>query len=357
MDIAFVSDWFPPRRGGIESQLRGLGRALTASGARVTAITTQPDARIDGFAVRPIDCLRLPFIDLAVSPRLISMMRAALDEVAPDVVHVHASIVAPAGIAGMVAAMRAGLPLVVTAHSDLATSAPLLDIVGRFSGGGLGGVILSAVSGRIAGQLQRLAPRSVIEVLPNGFDAGFWMCDARPEPPLNAFRMVSAMRLERKKRPQVLPKLRDLVQRSVNRPVELLVAGDGTRRNRLGTNTTAPGWLDARALREVYLSADAFVMPSIHESFGLAALEARASGLPVVGRAGTGLADFIENGVDGFLCDSDAAMAEALTRLATDEKLWRRIAGPRPTLARLDWPRIAAQHLELYARARSSHGQ
>ena len=63
----------------------------------------------------------------------------------------------------------------------------------------------------------------------------------------------------------------------------------------------APGALDHHQIRALYEQADVFVAPATLESFGIAALEARASGLAVVARAGTGVADFVTDGVEGLL--------------------------------------------------------
>lgn len=351
--VAFVSDWFAPRQGGIESHLRGLGRALAAAGAEVTAITTQPGASSGSFPVIEARNFRLPGLDLAVSPFLAGTMAKALEGVAPDVVHIHASIIAPGCLAGLVAAQRLGLPVVVTFHSDLAGFAPLFRPLRRLLAPPGGGVLLSAVSERIARQLAALVPGAMPQVLPNGFDSGFWAAQTRPTPPAG-FHMVSAMRLVRKKRPQILPKLCKAVQQATGQPVSLTVAGAGPLVARLGPEVRAPGWLAPAELRNAYRVAHVFVMPSIHESFGIAALEARASGLPVIGRAGTGLCGFIADGDDGFLCESDAEMARAAIRLATDTDLWQRMAGPRPDLMRFDWASVAAQTLAAYAAARSS---
>ena len=49
-------------------------------------------------------------------------------------------------------------------------------------------------------------------------------------------------------------------------------------------------------------ASDLFLMPSVQESFGLAALEAMACEVPVVASRIGGLPDLIEDGVTGFLC-------------------------------------------------------
>ena len=352
LKVALVSDWFAPRRGGIESHILGLGRALQAAGVEVSALTAQPGARAAEFALTALPVAHLPIVDLALPFGLVRAMERALSQAAPDVVHVHASLVAPACLAGVVAARRLGLPVVLTAHSDLAAAAPLLRALRGWLGPKLERVVLSAVSARIADQLAPLSPGRAVVRLSNGFHADFWAASAPPQPPVDAFRIVSAMRLERKKRPHLLPRLQAQVAAATGRRVTLAVAGAGPWRRALGPGVEAPGWLTPDAMRALYAGAHAFVLPSRSESFGISALEARAAGLPVITRAGTGVGEFITDGQDGFLCDSDAAMARALVALARDPALWAGMSGPRPDLRRFDWPRVAAAHLAIYDQAR-----
>ena len=73
---------------------------------------------------------------------------------------------------------------------------------------------------------------------------------------------------------------------------------------------------------------DLFLLPSAQESFGLAALEAMACGVPVVASRVGGLLEVIDDGVDGFLREVDDldGMAAQAVRLLTDTALHRRIA-------------------------------
>jgi len=67
--------------------------------------------------------------------------------------------------------------------------------------------------------------------------------------------------------------------------------------------------------------SDLFLFPSEEESFGLAALEALACGVPVIGTLETGLVEVVENGVNGFLFsvgDTDS-MARAGIELLSDK--------------------------------------
>ncbi|MBD3403951.1 N-acetyl-alpha-D-glucosaminyl L-malate synthase BshA [candidate division GN15 bacterium] len=66
--------------------------------------------------------------------------------------------------------------------------------------------------------------------------------------------------------------------------------------------------------------ADLFLLPSQEESFGLAALEALACGVPVIGTHGTGLVEVIDDGQDGFLLPigDTTGMAEKAIELLKD---------------------------------------
>jgi D-inositol-3-phosphate glycosyltransferase len=86
-------------------------------------------------------------------------------------------------------------------------------------------------------------------------------------------------------------------------------------------------WLDFRgpqpqpALPDYYRAADLCLVPSHHESFGMAALEAMACGAPVVASRVGGLATTIQDGVTGLLVPprDEVALAAAIAALLADE--------------------------------------
>jgi len=71
-----------------------------------------------------------------------------------------------------------------------------------------------------------------------------------------------------------------------------------------------------------------FLLPSEQESFGLAALEAMACGVPVIASDAGGLPEVIDHGVTGFLHPVGGvdAMAESGVALLSDDVLHQRIA-------------------------------
>ncbi len=97
------------------------------------------------------------------------------------------------------------------------------------------------------------------------------------------------------------------------------------------------------------------MVPSIYEPFGLVALEAAASGTPlVVGDTG-GLREIVEHGSTGlrFTPGDVAALADAVSALLSDEVLARRMAREaRKVLEReYTWPSIATRTVAAYDRA------
>jgi glycosyltransferase involved in cell wall biosynthesis len=365
--IAFVCDWFLPRFGGLELQLVDLARALVAAGHSVEIITSTPGPPVvAGIPVHRLQGMRAPHFGFACSPRQFRELSALLARHSYDVVHVHSGVVAPIAYSATRLAVRAGYPTVVTFHSVYAYLQPALTVLAAMSGAGRWPVAWTAVSRRVAGEARRalnttaLAP--AVAVLPNGLDPHAWRpATAVAGRETGEFRLVSVLRLQVRKRPRVLFRVLDDAQRQggARARFTLDIIGDGPERGGIERMAAARngsvrvhGRLDRDQIRDVFASADAFVLPTRMESFGIAALEARCAGLPVVARRGTGMEDFITHREHGLLAESDAGLAGAVVELALDPSLRQSIADRnRAAPPPFAWPEVVTATLAQYDRA------
>ena len=90
--------------------------------------------------------------------------------------------------------------------------------------------------------------------------------------------------------------------------VRLALIGSGPSHEALkrhygDTPTVLPGYLRGQELIEAYRAADAFILPSTTETFGLVALEAMACQVPVIAAHAGGVLDTIVDGENGFYYD------------------------------------------------------
>ncbi len=118
------------------------------------------------------------------------------------------------------------------------------------------------------------------------------------------------------------------------RQVNLLLVGDGPDRPRVEAELRRRG-LQRRAcllgrqdrFEALLRGCAAFLLPSESESFGLAALEALASGVPVIGSAVGGVPEVVRDGETGFLLPADdlSGMADRARSLCDDGALRRRM--------------------------------
>jgi glycosyltransferase involved in cell wall biosynthesis len=171
---------------------------------------------------------------------------------------------------------------------------------------------------------------------------------------------LAVMRLTGRKRG--LPLLRVLKAAREQLPADVrlrtMIIGDGPKRCDLERFLVRHGMTEDVVLagrrpradvRTALARADVFLAPAILESFGIAALEARCAGVPVVARAESGTAEFIRHGQEGLLADSDAAMAAALAALAADPAARARIAAHNRTVAPAsDWDTVLERTASLY---------
>ena len=98
---------------------------------------------------------------------------------------------------------------------------------------------------------------------------------------------------------------------------------------RLSDRVVVHGPVSRERVASMYLAADAFVLPSVVETYGTVYGEAMASGLPVIGWEAGNLPHLAEDGVSGLIVPTHdvTGLAGALVRIAEDEGLRNRLAG------------------------------
>ncbi len=120
----------------------------------------------------------------------------------------------------------------------------------------------------------------------------------------------------------------------VNRevPAQLIMIGDGPDRHdaeqearNLGVDSHVQFLGKIDSVAPLLAAADLFLLPTNAESFGLSALEALASGTPVIGSSVGGLPEVVKDGETGVLCGVGdvAGMAKASISLLTDDEKWK----------------------------------
>ncbi|WP_460931755.1 glycosyltransferase [Phycicoccus ginsengisoli] len=378
MKVALLTDCYLPRLGGIEVQTHDLAAHLLARGHEVEVFTATPGPRGERYGVvQPVDgvpvhrmAIPLPF-ELPVNPLAPPEVRRRLRSGGFDVAHVHMGVVSPFATDLTRVALGLDLPTAVTWHCLMDRSAPLFRVLGQARRWGARGAALSAVSSIAAANVSAVVGASVpVRVFPNGIDVAHWRApdpvaqlggQGLDEPRL--VRVVAAMRFASRKRPlavlEVAHRARRLLPAAA--PMSLTLFGEGPERRRLeayvrrhdlGDWVSLPGRVTREQLRDAYWESDVYLTPARLEAFGIAALEARTAGLPVVARRDTGVGDFVVDGVNGVLGNDDDDLARALARLVRDADLRRAIATTNRTQPPAQaWSAVAALAEQEYARA------
>jgi len=327
-----------------------LGKMLAFRGHHVHVLSTNTPFRLGdyqpGLSFHRVEAptypvFREPQYLLALANKIVQVSR----EERLDIVHAHYAV--PHATAGylarqILAASNGGsVPKVITTlHGTditlLGADRSYSEII-RFSIQQSDGV--TAVSESLKATTHReLGQICDIRVIPNFVDGESHRRQDRPElraqlAPGGEKLVIHVSNFRAVKRvPTVIEVFRQIRQEV---PARLLLVGDGpdmaeavrlTRQHGLTEYVQFLG--DQEQVVPLLSASDLFLMPSVQESFGLAALEAMACEVPVVASRIGGLPDLIEEGVTGFLCAPDdlAAMAQAGIRLLTDKPLHNRMA-------------------------------
>ena len=362
--IAFIADWCLPRFGGLELQLFDLAQSLRAQGNTVEIITATPGPTdLSGIRVHRLNGRRFPPWGFSFSRQQFRELDAVIRGGSFDVLHVHSGIIAPLAYGGARIAAQSGIPTAFTFHSVYDYMRPALHLLTGLGDAARLPIAWSAVSSVVAHEASRALRGPRVDILPNGIEPAAWSVHARQRSP-GEYRLVTVGRLQVRKRPVALFDILDTAQRLVrgDTRVTLDVVGDGPERARIerlakragAERVRIHGRLPREQIRALFARSDAFLLPSRMESFGIAALEARCAGLPVVARTNTGVADFIEHGRSGLLAPNDRGLARAVADLASDDALQRSIMEYNGVhTPPYSWREIVALTLAQYERARS----
>ena len=131
---------------------------------------------------------------------------------------------------------------------------------------------------------------------------------------------------------------------------ERVTAEDETRRLGVEGSVSFLGKIDDIA--PLLASADIFLLPSETESFGLSALEALASGVPVVCTRVGGLPEVVRDNETGFLCEVGdvEGMARVSLELLNDPERWQQMSklAAADARARFSEEQIVTQYEHMY---------
>jgi len=174
----------------------------------------------------------------------------------------------------------------------------------------------------------------------------------RPEGP---FQIGYVGRLTPEKNVRFLAQLeKDLLAKGVT-DFRIVLIGQGAEENWLRQNmqhAEFKGWLTGKDLSRAFADMDAFVFPSETDTFGLAVLEALASGVPAVVTSSGGPASTVEHGKSGYVAKSYDEFAPLLMNLMTQPELHSsmRLEARHRSLAIGSWEQIFSGMYKTYER-------
>ncbi|MFO7607817.1 MAG: N-acetyl-alpha-D-glucosaminyl L-malate synthase BshA [Candidatus Krumholzibacteriia bacterium] len=361
-----------PTQGGSGVVATELGINLARHGCAVHFISSSLPFRLRQYSenifYHPVDMPQYPvFQNSPYTLSLATVMSETAVRHNLDILHVHYAI--PHAASAYLARQMVGpdrLKVITTLHGTditLVGQEPSFFPITRF-------VIeqsdaVTAVSTFLRAETERVfGITQPIEVIPNFVDARVYRPrrdDAlrRRFAPGGEHLLCHASNFRKVKNlPAVLEVTAQVAARA---PVRLLLAGDGPEMPAVREHAGRLGLADRIVwlghvddLAEILPAADVLLLPSLHESFGLVALEAMACGVvPVVTDRG-GAADFIHDGHNGFLRDPEdiAGMAAAVLQVLADPALRAQMAEDAQRDASGDFgiSCVLKKYLDLYDR-------
>lgn len=363
-----------PTFGGSGVVATELGLALAEKGHEIHFITYKQPVRLEllskNIHFHEVSVPEYPLFhfqpyELALSSKLVDMVR--LHKI--DLLHVHYAI--PHAYAGYMAKMMLAengihIPMVTTLHGTditLVGNHPFYKPAVTFSINKSD--VVTSVSQSLKDDTLRLFDiKKEIHVVPNFIDIpkkiqAISNCQRDLMAAENERIITHVSNLRPVKRVLDVIEIFDRIQKEI--PSKLIMVGDGPERQACEDLCIAKGIENkvkflgnSNEVDKVLCFTDLFILPSEKESFGLAALEAMACGVPVISTNVGGLAEVNVQGISGFLSDIgniEEMAANAIHILNNDETLAQFKKQAIETAMTFDTQKIVPVYEELYEKA------
>ena len=348
MKVLITTDCYTFQTGGITTVVLALEKGLRERGHEVKVLalsnTRKSYREGDGYYVGS-----LPFPDYPEHRFTLNLKDPLVAELIawkPDLIHMHTEFTICR--LGKYISRKTGAPIVMTTHTDFEyfnfgrfRNTAFVTWLGKSWGKGVYKeavkVVVPSVKARSFAHL--LPHQDKVVVIPNGIETERYRKPVSAEEKKalfdqagftdNGHTLVMITRLSKEK--NVIEILRYLPKLIRSVPdVQLVIVGDGPDRKHLekfagehdlSKHVHFAGRIDPGEVYKYYNLGDVFVSASLFELHSMSYLEAMSVGLPLVCREDMSLRGVLDDGVNGYIYETEQEFAEKTARLLNDKEL------------------------------------
>jgi len=287
----------------------------------------------------------------------VNKIKKTLEEIKPDILHAHY-----ASSYGLLGALSGFHPFIVSVWgSDVFSfpnKSPIHRSLLRYSLGKADAITSS--SQVMAQETKKFVKNAPIDIIPFGVDTHLF--NPSPDSKGGVFKIGTARSLKEIYGLEYLIKAFAKIAGEISSS-KLEIVGEGPLKDKLVSLASSLGikskvdflgYVEQEGLAKLLGGWSVAVLPSIRESFGVFALEASSSGLPVVASRVGGLVETVLDGKTGFLVEPKNVdeLANKLLQLYKDNALREKLgkAGREFVVQNYDWEKAAPKMLEVYER-------
>jgi phosphatidyl-myo-inositol alpha-mannosyltransferase len=359
--VTIVCPYAWDRFGGVQTHTRSLAHALRRRGHHATIVAPHTS----GIDLSPEDGVRIvgralpipangSMAPLSFGPAASQGVKLALEELAPDVVHLHEPLIPSLS---MLALRHAAVPAVGTFHASASSSLGYKAATGFLERTMRRLQVKTVVSEAARELISRYFPGDYL-LTPNGVEVERFAGE-RPPRAGDTKDVLFFGRIEARKGLEVLIEAMTFLR---HLDLRLVVAGSGplerhcaNRARRLGIAARFVGRPKEEDKPGVFRSADVYCAPGIGgESFGIVLVEAMAAGTPVVCSDLPGFRAVAAEAAVLVAPDQPRALAAGLRGVVADPEQARRLAAKGRMVAdTYDWSRLAQGVERAYEQAQA----